>query len=662
MSQKLFNRSSPHRVLLILAVVLALIGASTSQISFAAGPVYTVSTDAHGQTTIVVTGAGSEVTLASIQGGLGAQADLLEDQGNGIWLLKANLLISRDVRLTVSSADGVQELRLRSQAGTAAPNQYDYASFVYLRTNDGTIALNGVKVYSWDPQAGTFDTDISNGRSYLLAKFSARMDITNTEISYLGSADGESYGVSWRDIGEVANQLLTRATGTVTGSTFHHNYYGVYTFQAANMQFQNNIFRDNLVYGFDPHDYSHDFLVEDNQAYGNGSHGFIISRGCYNFTFRRNIAYNNSNPDPTKLAHGFMLDPGSPDSQDPPAPSTNNTFEQNQSYANEGYGLRILGSTNNIVRGNRFENNLQGVTVETGSTGNTLDQNTITANQIHGLFVRGGADSTTITGNTSTNNGVNGIYIKSNGNTITGNTSTGNAADGIILLPESGPAAALADLSRPGRLLSASQIDAELVGDVQVAGVLTGNTIGANQLANNGDNGLTIESAVGTAVNGNISELNQRHGVYLVNGAQQTQLFGNTIRMNIGNGIRANGITTINNIWSENRIYGNNAGPIQITSGANGGVRPPVIDTLSATQVGGSAAPGAVVEIFSDTLWQGSFFEGRTTAGPDGRFSFTTAGWQAAHVNAIATTAAGSSIFAYTRSEPRIITLPLVVR
>jgi parallel beta-helix repeat protein len=67
-----------------------------------------------------------------------------------------------------------------------------------------------------------------------------------------------------------------------------------------------------------------------------------------------------------------MLDPGSPDSVDPPAPSTQNLLEQNEAYGNEGYGLRVLGSTGNIIRNNRFQHNLNGITVEAGSTANTL--------------------------------------------------------------------------------------------------------------------------------------------------------------------------------------------------------------------------------------------------------------------------------------------------
>src|SRR6185436_7491372 len=102
-----------------------------------------------------------------------------------------------------------KELRLLSQPAdihypaAAGGGNYNYKSFVTLRTYGGHILIDGVTITSWNPDAhghgqGGYDTDITNGRSYILAKYDARLDIKNAKLSYLGSADGESYGVSWR--------------------------------------------------------------------------------------------------------------------------------------------------------------------------------------------------------------------------------------------------------------------------------------------------------------------------------------------------------------------------------------------------------------------------------------------------------------------------------
>ena len=628
----------------------------------ATGVTYQVGPNDHGQTTITVAGQGAVVTLHDIQQGLRTSAALLESQGNGVWQLNANLLIERGVTLMLTNAAGVREFKLRSQANAAmtpvsAPQlaadagEYNYASFVYLRTDDGTITIDGVKLYSWDPTLQTFDTDITNGRSYLLAKYAAQLNISHAELSYLGSGDGESYGVSWRDTNDPANPSLlrTRVTGQVSNSFFHHNYYGIYTFQASNMVFRNNIFAHNIRYGFDPHDYSHHFLVEDNEAFANGSHGFIISRGCHHFEFRRNRSHDNTDSDPIKLAHGFMLDPGSPASLDPQAPSTQNLLEQNVAYNNEGYGLRVLGSTSNTIQNNRFENNLNGITVELGSSGNTLLGNTLADNQANGIFIRGGANKTAVMRNSVLGNGTTGIYIKSNDNTVQENVVRNNQGVGVLLLPETDSAAAIADLTTPAQQARTQLLDPDLVGMIAAEGVLTGNLVGGNTITSNGNNGIALKGASATVVEMNIVERNGGHGIALTNGASRNLVRDNTVSNNRNNGIRVNGTDSVQNSLTQNSVFSNATGGLLVTSGANGGIDPPIIQTIQGRRVSGTATPGAIVEIFSDTGRQGRYREGSATVQADGRFTFTASSdWQAPYLNALATDSNGnSSAFSY---------------
>jgi parallel beta-helix repeat protein len=515
----------------------------------AGGANVSVGVGRNGDVTVFVNGQGSTVTLPEIARTLATispTVTLLEDQGGGVWQANASLFIGRGVTLNLTR-ETVSWLKLRSQGSdirlTAANDaQYNYRSFTTLRAFNGAIVIDGVKVTSWDPQANTFDTDVSNGRSYILAKYEARLDVRNADLSYLGSADGESYGVSWRDTNSVdengnSGPLRTRVTGEAINSIFSNNYYGVYTYQAINMTFRGNRFHNNISYGFDPHDFTNNVLVENNEAFSNGNHGFIISRGCTTFVFRRNKSYNNTNPDPEKLAHGFMLDPGSPNSEYPQVPSSDNLLEQNEAYDNEGYGLRILGSTNNTIRNNTFRNNQQGITVEQGSAGNI----------------------------------------------ITGNTIERNMRDGI-----------------------------------------------------------EIKAGINTLLEGNTIRGNGAHGVYLTSGAGGARLMKNTIAANRGNGIRANGQDVAKNMWSENSVFDNATGGIVLTGRANGGIRPPMIERIEGKQVSGKAAPGAVVELFSDTGYQARTFEGRVTAQADSRFTLTIAG-AGSNISATATDANGNS-------------------
>ncbi|NJN17541.1 MAG: hypothetical protein HC822_15350 [Oscillochloris sp.] len=623
-------------------------------------PRYEVGAGRNGELTVFVSGQGATITLPEMQAALqviSPTVALIENQGNGTWQANASLFIGRGVRLEVTAASGVSWLKLRSQGGDITLSQggadlYNYQSFTNLRTYNGEILIDGVRVTSWDPTRNDFDRDISNGRSYLLAKYDARMDIINSEISYLGSPDGESYGIAWRDVNdaEAPNTLLTRVTGEVINSVFNYNYYGIYTYQAADMIFRGNTFHNNISYGFDPHDFSTNFLVEDNEAYENGNHGFIISRGCNNFTFRNNKSYNNrySVDGLDRNAHGFMLDPGSPNSRYPQEPSFNNLFENNQAWGNDGYGLRILGSVDNIVRNNEFRDNLQGITLERGSTGNLIEGNTISNSGLYGIYIIRGSNNNRLLVNTVSGSGRHGIYVKTGGNEIAGNELLNNGSiengvaqgAGLAFLPDT-PASAVSDLVLPGKGESLAAADPELVAGDDLASILENNQVRNNLINGNLDDGIELKGASNTIIADNTISDNGANGVYLTDyegfGAVNTTVGNNLLRNNGGRGIRSNGVASSGNIWSENSVSGNAQGGIWNTDGANSGIQPPTLVSINPTLVSGVTVPGATVEIYSDVGFQGQYFEGRTTADANGNFQLDSSGWQAPKLNAFIT-------------------------
>jgi parallel beta-helix repeat protein len=617
-----------------------------------ANAAYVVGPDLNGNTTITVTNSGAVVTLPMIKAGIGmTHTALLQELGAGIWLLNANLFIDTGVTLNLGPANGVNELRLRSEAlvqaagalavqaitepdGTQQLLAIDYSSFVTLITHDGIMNLDGVKIYSWDPDTNMVDTDYTNGRAYILAKYNAVLNIYNSEISYLGSPDGESYGVSWRDVNATATPdvLRTRVTGEVIDSKFHHLYYGIYTYQASNMVFRDNQFYQNIRYGFDPHDYTHDVLVENNVAYANGSHGFIISRGCNNFIFRNNTSFNNSDPSPTSLAHGFMLDPGSPSSTEPQAASYDNLLENNIAYGNEGYGIRILGSINNEVRNNHFYQNQQGLVVDVGSPDNLISQNTLDQNTIYGLVLRETAERTTVTGNTIVDNGNYGIYVRSNNNWITANQVNANQLAGIAVA-----------------------VNASLAPTITTA---MDNQILSNTLLSNIGSGLELRGALRTLLQENTVANHQGTGVYVAVGSKQSVLLSNHIYGNKNYGILANGMQTLGNAWTENRLYDNLPAGIGLTGGANGAMPPPQLLSLSNNTVSGTARPNVKVELFADNGIQGRFFLSATTSAADGAFSFSlSTPYLAPYLTAVAIDAQGNaSGFSPPLTIPNVVT------
>jgi parallel beta-helix repeat protein len=639
--------------------------------------VYEIGAGRNGELTIFVSGPGAKVTLPAIQQAVQAispTTQLLVNQGNGVWQSNASLFFNRGVTLTLTTATATW-LKLRSQPTdihlAAAGAAYNYKSFVTLRTYGGAILIDGVKVTSWNPSANSYDTDVSNGRSYVLAKYDARLDIKNADLSYLGSGDGESYGVAWRDINdsEAPTVLRTRVTGEVLNSNFSYNYYGIYTFQASNMVFRNNKFHHNIGYGFDPHDFSHHIIVEDNQAYANGNHGFIISRGCNNFVFRRNTSYDNryNVTSDDRNAHGFMIDPGSPNSQFPQEPSHDNLLENNQAWGNDGYGLRIVGSNANTIQNNTFTNNLQGITVEQGSTGNIVRDNTIVGSQLYGIYIFSGADGNTISSNDVSGSGKHGIYFKTGKNTITKNTLIGNGTvvngvptgSGIASYQDSDLAAAMTDLRLPGSLVSIAEADPDLLAARPQVSTMEDNIITQNTISGNVDEGIELKSATGTRIESNTVSGNGSNGIYLSSGASNTMVMLNTVSGNHGYGIRANGLDVADNEWTKNIVFDNWAGGITITSGANNGVPAPAIVQAGRT-ITVTTVPGTVVEIFSDNGGQGRFFEARMTVA-SGTLTLTRA-WKGRLVNVTATDSSGNtSGFAFNRRSV-VVYLPLARR
>lgn len=571
----------------------------------------TVDTDEQNQTVININGPGAVATLADVQTLLGAtNANLLQNQGNGVWQLNANLKLEREVTLNLTPDTGVTELKLRSNMGAGITGTVDHNSFVYIRTHDGVINIDGVKIYGWDDANNTFDTNVADGRAYIIAKYGAELNIRNAEISYLGTNESsESHGVTWRDDTAVnaAGIARTAVTGVVENSKFHHNFDGVQIIQAGDMSFSNNEFHSNRNYGFYARDGSRDVLMAGNAVYGNASHGIMLARSVTGFTLRGNTAYDNGNGG---FAHGIVVSYGSP----PRAPSVENLLENNEAYGNGGYGINLEGSNNNELRNNNVHDNETGINLEDGSTNNNIHDNRAASNTKHGIQIRQGANGNTLLNNVATGNANYGIYVRSNGNTVEANQVTTNLDVGIAVRPEN--ATALSD-----------------------------NELISNTVQSNASHGIDIRGAEGTLVERNRVEGNGVHGIYLTDGAVQTLLVRNIIALNNDTGLRVNDLLSYQNRWTENSIYENKNMAINVAGGANNSVPRPKITEIDGRNVKGSVnSPNATIEIFTDNASQGRYFIGSGTADSEGDFNVVISGsFIAPGVVAVATDTDGNS-------------------
>lgn len=310
----------------------------------------------------------------------------LVNKGGGIYLLKANLKLMNGSVLMIDGDDAtapVIEFRLLSN------NTGDSNKVVNITADYGIVQINHTKVLSWNESVNGPDTSYSTlKRAYIRVRSTSttkqsRMDVTNSDIGYLGSPNAEAYGISWKVSGTL-NEV--RVYGNILNSRFHHNYYGVYTYGAYGMTIDGNEFDQNVQYGLDPHDDSDYLTITNNSAHHNGNHGIICSKRCNNLVLRNNKSYSNT-------GHGIMLHRSTDYS----------LVENNQVYDNSSTGIALFESNNNILRGNIVLNNNYGIRLSMGSSYNRMEGNVIDETNKYSIYTYKGSDTPERPGNDGIN-------------------------------------------------------------------------------------------------------------------------------------------------------------------------------------------------------------------------------------------------------------------
>jgi parallel beta-helix repeat protein len=347
-------------------------------------------------TNTIILNSGSPRTLPAVSRALG-RADLLHELSSGEWLLHANLRIGKGAALQIAGPQ-VRRLKLRSDTG----------GFVWIKAFGAQLTFIDTCVTSWDISGNTVDTNDTDGRSFVLARDGARMDIRSSELSYLGYYANESYGVAWRQAG---------TSGSALDSRFGHNFYGLYSYEASDLVIRSNEVHHSVRYGIDPHTRSNRLTIESNISHHNGKQGIILAEECSHSTIRGNIVYANA-------LHGIVLYQR----------SNNNLVVDNISYGNGLQGINVNDASDNTVRGNTtYDNAEAGIGVGQNAAGNTLLSNTVRDNRKDGISFYSDATGNTLRENIVSGNARYGVYVKSAGNIVAnGNQVFGNAV-GIYL-------------------------------------------------------------------------------------------------------------------------------------------------------------------------------------------------------------------------------------
>jgi mannuronan 5-epimerase len=280
--------------------------------------------------------------------------DLLhKETENGVWLLNAGVVVENGATLYINSTD-TSWLRIVTDGET-----------IHSILVSGSLNIDSVKVTSWNPNTNNYgltddsdrngrDVTIGTPRPYITIQTGATgtMDITNSEIAYLGYEAG--YGA-----GRTGLRYEGGDGSIIRGNNIHDLWFALYTKGTGGLVVEDNHVHNNGHYGLDPHTGTHDMIIRNNTVHDNGSTGIICSLDCHNIMIENNKVYNN-----TKW--GIMFSRNMSDS-----------VARNNIVSNELRGIIVSDSHNNEVYNNTISSSGSGIEVNQDSYNNIIHDNTV---------------------------------------------------------------------------------------------------------------------------------------------------------------------------------------------------------------------------------------------------------------------------------------------
>jgi parallel beta-helix repeat protein len=201
---------------------------------------------------------------------------ILENLGNGEYLLQANLQVNDGVTFEMSSDDdGLQYLKIAGANGIIV---------------NGKIQIRDVKITSWDPSTNKIiDQNINGtiGRGYIQFGASEGAQIINSEFAYLGYQELGRRGFDLFGDGGPSHDMM------IKGSKFHNMWRAFYSKEAYNVTIDGNEFHHDINYGVDLHSGTHDVNITNNWIHHDPI-GVICSVDCYHIVIEGNKIHHNT--------------------------------------------------------------------------------------------------------------------------------------------------------------------------------------------------------------------------------------------------------------------------------------------------------------------------------------------------------------------------------
>ncbi|UXY52028.1 mannuronan 5-epimerase AlgG [Pseudomonas tohonis] len=277
----------------------------------------------------------------------------------GVYIARLPVVVAQDANLEIGKH--TKDFRLSQERGA-------------FLVNDGKLFITGTRLTAWreqDKTPATFRTP-DEFRPFLVSWGGSELYIVGSTVTSLGYNNSKSYGVSITQYTPGMHARLKRPepTGWLVDSEFVDHWYGFYCYEARDVVIKGNTYRDNIVYGIDPHDRSHGLIIAENTVFGTKKkHGIIISREVDDSWIINNKTYDN------KLS-GIVIDRN----------SVNNLVAYNEVYQNHADGITLYESSNNLLWGNKIVNNQRHGIRLRNSVNIRLYENLAIANGLTGVY------------------------------------------------------------------------------------------------------------------------------------------------------------------------------------------------------------------------------------------------------------------------------------
>ncbi|MGY4534926.1 poly(beta-D-mannuronate) C5 epimerase [Pseudomonas sp. TE3786] len=283
----------------------------------------------------------------------------LSSDADGTYTLRLPLVVAHNASLQIDK--DVKELHLSQDRG----------AFI---VNDGKLFITDTRLTGWNEAKkapATFKKP-EEFRPFLLSWGGTETYIVNSKIASFGYNTSKSYGLSISQYTPNMSKQMGRGmpTGWIIGSEFSDLWYGFYCYETQDFVVKDNTYRDNIIYGIDPHDRSRRLIISGNTVYGtHKKHGIIISREVDDSWIIHNKVYENA-------LSGIVIDRN----------SVNNLVAYNEVYRNQSDGITLYESSNNLLWGNKvLSNQRHGIRLR-NSTNIRLYENLAVDNRLVGVY------------------------------------------------------------------------------------------------------------------------------------------------------------------------------------------------------------------------------------------------------------------------------------